>query len=413
MRIHARWLLPVSGPPVRDGTVIVDGRSITYVGPRQGAPTGSTDLDLGDAILLPGLVNAHIHLDLGALEGKLASRDFFAWMRELMGHLGALPTDALREGARRSVVEQLAMGVTTMADTAPHRFGFDALREFGARGIAYREVFGPDPAQCADSLAGLQGAVDDMRADETDLVRVGVSPHAPFSVADALYTAVAEYARAADLPIAVHIAESVAETELVRDADGPFARYLRDVRGIAVTPRGASPIAVLERTGILAQRPLCIHAVQVAPDDVARLAAARAPVAHCPCSNRWFGHGAAPIAAYRRAGITVGLGTDSIASNTQVQLAVEAAHIADPSLTAADRIALLTQGGAAALGLADRIGVLRAGWEADLAAFPIVDAQAADTDPERYLLDHALTAAARFVMVAGRDRTGGRWVTNA
>lgn len=122
---------------------------------------------------------------------------------------------------------------------------------------------------------------------------------------------------------------------------------------------------------------------------------------------------AAPIAAYRRAGITIGLGTDSIASNTQVRLAVEAAHIADPSLTPADRIALVTQGGAAALGLADRIGVLRAGWEADLAAFPIGDPQAADPDPERYLLDHAMTAAARFVMVAGRDRTGGRWVTNA
>jgi 5-methylthioadenosine/S-adenosylhomocysteine deaminase len=384
----------------------VDGATIHFVGPRAAAPAGDVDIELGDVILMPGLVNAHIHLDLAALAGQIESRDFFGWIRALVQRLSQLPSSTLQHSARRAVVEQLLMGVTTIADTAPNRYGFDAMREFGVRGIAFREVFAPDPALCDAAMTALREAVTAMRADETPLVRVGVSPHAPYSVSDALYAAVAEYARAEAVPVAVHIAESPAETALVCEARGPFAEYLTHDRNIPVAPRGSSPIAVLARTGILALRPLCIHAVQVDAIDVHHMAEARATVAHCPCSNRWFGFGAAPLAAYRDAGIAVGLGTDSAASNEQVRIDTEARAATDESLSAHDRLVLATAGGAAALGLADRVGTLTAGFDADLAAFTVVDHAACDADPAQYLLDAALRRPAAFVMVAGNERGG-------
>jgi cytosine/adenosine deaminase-related metal-dependent hydrolase len=404
-RYHARWVLPVGAPPVREGTVVVDGAHIAWVGPRHEAPPGHSDHDLGDAVLLPGLVNAHIHLDLAAFGGRIPTREFFAWIRALTALIGGAGADLRREAARWAVRDQLAHGVTTMADTAPERFGFDALREAGARGIAYREVFAPDPALTDRAMVGLREAVDAMRADADALVQVGLSPHAPYSVSDALYRAVAAYARETALPVAVHIAESPDESALVARGAGRFATWLHEARGIAVAPRAASPLALLEDTGLLALRPLCIHAVQADAADIARVARHAAPVAHCPCSNAWFGHGRAPLAGYRDAGVVVGLGTDSIASNEAVRLRREARAAADPALSAAQRLALATMGGAAALGLGHRIGRLVAGYEADLVAFALPDLTAADADPAAALLALPDDARALLVLVAGRDRT--------
>ncbi len=404
-RLHARWVLPVGAPPLRDATVVLDDTRIHWVGPRAAAPPADVEQDLGDAVLLPGLVNAHTHLDLAPFAGRALPRDFPAWIRALVGTLNDAPTVILQRGAEWAARDQLAHGVTTVADTAPNRFAFDALRRVGLRGIAYREVFGPEPAHAPLALRALHEAVTDMRRDATDLVRVGVSPHAPYSVADPLYRAVATYARAEALPVAVHIAESSAESALVRDGTGPFAAYLRDLRGIAVTARAASPIALLDALEVLSARPLCIHAVQVEADDIARLADRGASVAHCPCSNAWFGHGRSPVAAFRAHGIAVGLGTDSIASNAQVRVRREARAAADDTLTSAQRLALATHGGAEALGLGTVIGRIAPGFEADLVAFAVDDADRADADPARYVLDLPDDARPLLTLIAGRDRT--------
>jgi cytosine/adenosine deaminase-related metal-dependent hydrolase len=406
-RLHARWVLPIGAPPLRDGTVVLDDTRIHWVGARSSAPAASDDhdLDLGDAVLLPGLVNAHTHLDLAPLTGVALPRDFPAWIRALVGRTAAAPAETLRAGALWAARDQLAHGVTTVADTAPNRFAFDAMRAVGLRGIAFRETFGPDPAHAPTALRALHAAVTEMRRDDTALVRTGVSPHAPYSVSDPLYRAVAAYAASEALPVAVHIAESEAESALVESGTGAFAEYLRDTRGIAVAPRGTSPLAALATLGLLTTRPLCIHAVRLSTDDVRRVADHGASVAHCPCSNAWFGHGSAPIAALRQQGVPVGLGTDSIASNTQLRVRLEARAAADATLSFADRLALATHGGATALGLGDRIGRLDPGFEADLVAFAIHDAAEADADPARYVLELPPDARPLLTLVAGRDRT--------
>ncbi|MBX7117668.1 MAG: amidohydrolase family protein [Gemmatimonadaceae bacterium] len=418
VRWHARWVLPIAGPPIADGTVVTAGDRILWVGPRAEAPHGAPggdarDEDLGDAILTPGLVNAHTHLDLTLMRGGLEDLDFFAWIRTLTRAKRQLLTAAdFRDSALLGVAEGLAAGITTFGDTADNDAPFEALRALGARGIAFREVFGPDPAECDRSMADLAAAVEARRAHATPLVRVGVSPHAPYSVSDALFAAVAAYAAREGLPVAVHAAESAAEDDLVQRGTGPFADFLR-ARGIAVEARAAGPIALLEAAGLLRAGTLLIHCVRASGADVQRVVAAGCGVAHCPASNAKLGHGTAPLAAFLAAGARVGLGSDSMASNDAMDLLAEArlavfaqraaAGRAD-LLPAAEALALATRGGARALGLEAEVGTLEPGKQADLVAWRATATGGPVGHPAAALVFAGAGMRAHRVLVAGVER---------
>jgi 5-methylthioadenosine/S-adenosylhomocysteine deaminase len=405
-------VLPIAVPPIGDGTVVVEDDRIVWLGPRREAPAGGADDDLGDAVLMPGLVNAHTHLELTVMRGLLEGLPFFDWVRTLTRARRAVLDDAaLLDSARLGVVEGLRAGITTFADTADSSAPFDALRELGARGIAYREVFGPAPTKMAESLAGLRDKVDGMRARETALVRVGVSPHAPYSVGDALFEAVAAYASAEHLPVAVHIAEGADESALVERAEGPFADFLRS-RGIPVAPRARSPVALLERCGVLRVRPLLIHAVRADAPDIAAMARHRCGVAHCPASNTWLAHGIAPLVEMLEAGLDVGLGSDSMASNDRMDILDEGRLAAaqqrsrlrrEVAVPASQVLELATQGGARALGLGDVVGALTPGLQADIVAFGI-DAGTGSVQDIAATVVNAKSRVARRVIVAGRVR---------
>lgn len=415
VRWQARWVLPVATPPIADGTVITEGERITWVGPRAQAPRrdGARDEDLGDAILIPGLVNAHTHLDLTLFRGGLEDLAFFDWVRTLTAaKRELLGPDDLRDAALLGVAEGLAAGITTFGDTADNDAPFDALLALGARGVAYREVFGPEPRQCAESLAGLEGAVRALRARETARVRVGVSPHAPYSVSDELFRAVAQFAERESLPVAVHIAESADEEELVVRGEGRFAAFLRG-RGIQVAPRASGPVALLGAAGLLRAGTLLIHCVRASAGDVHRIADAGCGVAHCPASNAKLGHGTAPLAELVAAGARVGLGSDSMASNDAMDLLHEArlailgqrarAGRAD-LLPAKVALRLATLGGAEALRLDDAVGSLVPGKQADLAAFRLEGPGGPVADPHAALVFAASRARAHRVVVGGEER---------
>ncbi|HEY2026153.1 MAG TPA: amidohydrolase family protein, partial [Gemmatimonadaceae bacterium] len=140
-RYHARWVLPISAPPIADGTVIEEQGRITWVGRRADAPAGSgADIDLGDALLMPGLVNAHCHLELTAMRGFLDGLDFREWIVRLTRARAAVLTpEMLLDASRLGVVEGLVAGITTFGDTGDSGTGFDAMLEHGVRGICYRE----------------------------------------------------------------------------------------------------------------------------------------------------------------------------------------------------------------------------------------------------------------------------------
>jgi 5-methylthioadenosine/S-adenosylhomocysteine deaminase len=411
-RYHARWVCPIAVPPIAHGTLVEEGGRIRYVGPRSLAPAGGDDVDLGDVILLPGLVNAHCHLELTAMRGFLDGLAFRDWILRLThSRTAVLTPEMLLDAARLGVEEGLRAGITTFADTGDSGAGFDAMLERGVRGICYREVFGPDPAQCGDAITGLRAKAAAMRERETGLVRVGVSPHAPYTVSDALFRATASLAAESSYPLAVHIGESEVEHELVVHGSGMFADGLRG-RGIDAPPRGRSPIALLDALGVLDVHPLLIHCVRVDADDVFDIAAHQCGVAHCPASNAKLAHGIAPVAELLAAGIRVGLGSDSVASNDRMDL-LDEARLASLFATAREgrvdalparrALELATLGGARALRLEKEIGTLDVGKAADLAAFPLdAKRRAPLQDPLSAAVFALAGTPASFVAVAGR-----------
>jgi len=413
VRYHARWVVPVATPPVERGTVVVDDDRIAWVGPTAQAPAGGRDEDLGDSILTPGLVNAHTHLDLTVMRGFLEDLPFFDWIRALTrARNDVLSESDLRDSALLGIAEGLLAGVTTFGDTAASPGPFDAMRAMGVRGIAYREVFGPDPAECSASMEGLKANVAAMRALATPLVRVGVSPHAPYSVSDALFAAVADYAARESLPVAVHVAESAEESALVERGSGRFAEFLRS-RGIAVAPRAAAPIALLRAAGLVRAGTLLVHCVRASADDIRAVSHGGCGVAHCPASNAKLGHGIAPLAEFIAAGARVGLGSDSMASNNQMDLLGEARLAVlmqrsragrGAALSARAALRLATLGGAEALRLDADIGALAVGKQADMAAFAIDDSHGPVTEPMTALVFSPGLARAHRVVVAGIER---------
>ena len=369
LRLRAGSVYPVTAPSITDGAVLVgeDG-TIASVGPNARVPTppGARQLEFPAGAVVPGLVNAHTHLELTHLAGKNPEPAFPRWIAAIRSLKDASTLEEFDRAAEQGVRDCWAAGVTCVADTGSTGAPLRALARLGARGIYYQEVFGPDPAKCAASLAELEGALARLEPVASSRARLGVSPHAPYSVSASLYRAVSELARTERLSIALHLAESLDETDLVRNGQGPFAELLR-ARGIAVAGVARSPVEYLRLLGVLDLAPLAIHCVQVDDRDIGILRDSGAAVAHCPRSNRAHGHGVAPLAALQRAGIRVGLGTDSVVSTGDVSLWAEATAA---GLESEEALRMLTIEGARALGLDSEIGSLEVGKHADLAVFP-------------------------------------------
>jgi cytosine/adenosine deaminase-related metal-dependent hydrolase len=421
-RYLARWVVPVTTPPIENGCVVEHEGRIVFVGPRADAPQGR-DRDLGESVLLPGLINTHTHLELTAMRGFLEDLCFNDWIDKLRAsRKEALTDDMLLDSARYGIVEGLHAGITTFADTCATGFVMEAMSEAGVRGVMFQETFGSAADQCDSAMAALRSRVAELEPKQTDLVRLGISPHAPYTICDDLYRAAAQFSKESGLRMALHIAESESEREIVCNARGPFAQEWK-ARGLPLEPRARSPLNLLEKTGCLDGSPLLIHCVLLDSEDIDTVARHRCTVAHCPASNAKFGHGIAPITELVAAGVTVGLGSDSVASNNRMDILEEArlavlmqraARRSEVALTAPQALEMATIGGAKALGIDERAGSLEVGKDADLAAFSLEPAR---TSPVNDIVAAILFAVAgtqaHFVTVQGRVMIDGGRATRS
>ena len=369
LKIAARAVYTVSGPVIVDGAVLIgeDGR-IAEVGTAEkvSQPESAGTVELPDTILMPGLVNLHTHLELTALGGRIEEDDFFQWIQHVRNAKAELALEAFRESAGQGVRDGWRWGITTVADTGDSGAVVDALTDLGGRGVVYQEVFGPHPADAAEAFAALEKTVEELIVRAGDSVRIGVSPHAPYTVSRPLYRLVVEFAKSQSLPVAVHIAESHAEVDLVTQGKGQFAEAWSR-RGIPEIATARSPVAYLHELGVLREGLLAVHAVQTDLADAKLLGDHGCSVALCPQSNVRHGHGAPPIGRFREAGLAMGLGTDSVASVGSLDLFREMRHVRRlGGLSAAEVIELATLAGARALGLEGQIGSLEVGKWADM-----------------------------------------------
>ncbi|MCA1591335.1 MAG: amidohydrolase family protein [Acidobacteria bacterium] len=383
---RARWVLPISSPAIEDGGVAVVGTRISGVGRSDELVErfpGASVCDFGEAALLPGFVNCHSHLELTAMRGFLEREegDFFAWLKRLTLARNERMTAAdLYVSAAWGAVEAARAGVTCVGDASDAGASpLRALGDVGLRGIVYQEAFGPDPRVAQGQFDKLRAKVESLRAGESKLVTLGISPHSPYTISAPLLELLTEYAVRERLPMMIHAAESRFEEMLLKEGRGPFVEEYRR-RGFEWVTPGVSTIQYLNSLGVLRARPLLAHCIRVDERDIETIKDAGARVAHCPKSNAKLGHGRAPFAAFLRAKLDVGLGSDSVASNNACDLLEESRFATLLSRSAGDlledgravncddALRTATQGGARALGFELQTGALAEGLEADLVA---------------------------------------------
>ena len=399
----ARWVLPVSAPPIELGAVAVEGQRIAGVGSHAEIvarfPEWSVE-SFGEAVILPGLINTHTHLELTALRGYLENeeRDFFAWLRKLTrARLELLTPDDIRVSATWGACEAVRAGITYVDDASDSALmSMMALRDIGLGGVVYQESFGPDARLAVENFEKLKIKVEELRANETTLVRAGVSPHALYTVCAPQLEMIAKFALEEKLPLMMHAAESEAEEQLVREGCGVFAEGLAR-RSIEWKTPGLSTIQHLKRHGILATRPLLAHCIRVDNDDIDTLRIYEARVAHCPKSNAKLGHGRAPLAKFLERRVTVGLGSDSVASNNTCDILEEArfatllARAGGSDVSAARILAAATSG-------------LVEGSQADLAVVSLAGVhQLPSYDPIATLIFASSGRDVILTVVAGRE----------
>lgn len=416
--IAADYVLPISSVPVRRGAVVIDGGKILDVGTRDEIsvkfPSVKID-DFGAAAMLPGFVNCHSHLELTAMRGSLdnVEHDFRSWLLKL-NDLRASMTDVdIQTTAVAGALEGARAGVTCFGDIGRIGVaGLEALKRVGLRGIVFQETdFSPDNRTAEDDFKTLAAKFESMRASETDLVCVGLSPHSPYTVSSQLFELIAQYSILNRVPLTIHAAESASEIELLTRGTGFFTEIYEKSDLEWHSPH-CSPIQYLEKLGVLAASPLLAHCVHASEEDINRIAANGAKIAHCPKSNAKFGHGAAPLEKFFDQQIAVGLGSDSVASNNVCDMLEEArfatlmARNREDSrafMSAAEALELATLGGATALGLDEQIGSLDAGKHADITVISLdKPAQQPINDVHAALVFSSNARDVRMTMVAGK-----------
>ncbi len=425
-----------------EGDRIIDVGALSLV---RGRHPAHEVLHFDQAALLPGFVNVHTHLELSVLRGVLEDMPFWEWIRRLTRiKYEVLTREDIRISAFLGSIEAVRSGITTLADPMDIGASLEAVLNTGLRAVLYQEVFSPKPEETETAMDVLKQKISELRKQKTAFgkdedvvdrlglwetpeketrqarvrrVHLGVSPHSPYTVSVSLFQSISRFATTEGLPLCIHLAESQDESSLFEDGNGPIMDSYRQ-RGIIWNPPRCSPTQYLQRLGVIETSTLLVHCVRLRDEDFSILEQTRPAIAHCPKSNGKLRHGAMDLRRVRQIGLRIGLGTDSVASNNNMDLFEEMrAAYANPCwsvgydstpnqeqnyASAEDLLRMATLGGAEALQLESETGSVEEGKQADLI---VVDLSQPHTTPV-YSPVTALVFSARasdvlFTMVGG------------
>jgi len=379
--LRARVVLPVQRPPIEDGAVVVSkGRLLAvgqwrYVRRHHRGPVH----DLGESILLPGLINAHCHLDYTGMAGMWpVPRSFCDWIKCITTEKGLWSQAEFAQSWREGAAMLLRSGTTTVGDIeALPELLPEAWRTTPLRVISFLEMTGIRSRRAPRQI--LQEAVAKMDALPVGRCAAGLSPHAPYSTLPELMRLSARAARRRRWLLTTHVAESAAEFEMFAHGHGEMFDWLQRSERDMSDCGGTSPVRHLEATGLLAHNLLAIHVNYLAPGDAELLAKHHVTVVHCPRSHEYFRHEMFPRRALAKAGVNVCLGTDSLATVRKHPREHIELSLFDELHTFAKHhdgvrpealLRMVTLNPAFALGLRGLAGELTAGARADLITVP-------------------------------------------
>jgi cytosine/adenosine deaminase-related metal-dependent hydrolase len=401
--LSAAYVAPIDGSLQRDWAVVFEAGGIIAVGPTPAlrrAHPDAAERELGDAIILPGLINAHTHLELTSLGQLPKPGSFVDWILELRERLGPV-TDIetfVQGSVRAGVAQCLRFGVTAVGDvTLNPAISRPILAAAAMRGVSFGEVLGM-AGRAGQTEMRIAAAID--RTSDTSDFRSGIEPHAPYSLDLTGYRRCLEVARDLKLPLATHLAETPNEAEFLADHGGEFRR-LWEILGAwsnDVSRAAGGPIRVMQRIGLLDYPTLLAHVNYPDDDELDVLARGRASVVYCPRTHEYFGHRPHRFAEMLARGINVAIGTDSTASSPDLNVVedVRLVHAKHLELDVELLWSMITTRAARALGMEQRCGRLLPGMLADLCVFAVTS-----DDPLREILER--DALPREVWIGGKQ----------
>ncbi len=397
---HAAWIVPITGPPMRDAWVTIDrGRVVATSKRSPGA--GDHEIDLGDVVVMPGLVNAHTHLELSYLRDDVApASQFVTWIRHVMVARRQHPDGRSAEilaAIDRAIVEAVAAGTAVVGDISNTLVTFAPLARSPLAAVVFYELIqfaASDPRAFVDAACRrLESFVP------TETVRCSLAAHAPYSVGPLVFRAIREAVdRDPFAPCSVHLSESIEEMDFIRTGRGPWRELLEEL-GVwdpAWVPPGGTPVEFLHDSGFLQGRVLAVHGVQMTESDLNQLVACGVTLVTCPRSNGHTGAGAPPIGKFYKAGVRVAVGTDSLASSPDLNIFAELATMRAlaPHVPASHLLKSATLEGARALGFEADFGTIEPGKRARLLAITV---PAGIDDVEEYLVGGIQPAQVQWI----------------
>jgi aminodeoxyfutalosine deaminase len=377
--LRSRVVVPMAGEPIQDAAVVVTGNQIADVGRFKEVKAHHTGeiLDLGEQILLPGLINGHCHLDYTNLRGQIPpQKSFTDWIRAINTSKTALSEEDYVASIGAGLAESQKFGTTTILN-------LEAFPELLPRL--------PQPPLrvwwCAEMIdVRKQVAVPEVsmklrawfEAHPEWLGGYGLAPHAPFTASAQLLSAASEISRRDDVPITTHVAESPEEMQMFRDAQGPLYDFLKSIARPMDDCGNSTPLSFLLQSQVLDERWIVAHLNELTDGDFDLLARTqRFQIAHCPRSHSFFGHAAFELRKLLRLGFNICLGTDSLASNSTLSLFSEMRELLrkEPWISPREVLGMVTVNGAHALGQGASLGKISPGFRADLIAIPFAESK--------------------------------------
>ena len=438
MILSARWILPITSKVISNGAIVIQGNKIKDFGLASRIlnqyPNETVYKYPGSAIL-PGLINVHSHLELTILRGYLENLGFWDWIKEI-SHVKykVLTLEDIGISSLLGACEAIRSGVTTLGDVVDLGPALDAFLQSGLRGIIYQEMFSPVNSDASRVMEELKNKLkrhkkaiinfnkNKSKSIETFKSRLtlGISPHSPYTVSPTLFDLINQFSELHQMPVCIHIAESIEETNLIMYGTGPISDGLVN-RGIEWKIPGCTPVEYLDRLGLLSNKVLLVHCIQLEASDYDVLKKNNVSVAYCPKSNFKLRTGFMNLNKMLQKKIKVGLGTDSVASNNNMDLFEEMRMaVFNPSWLETDgnnknnsrkedqfgaykALKMATLGGALTLGLSDSIGSIEIGKKADLISVDLSKAHTRPTFcPVTTLVFAARGADVNMTMVDGK-----------
>jgi cytosine/adenosine deaminase-related metal-dependent hydrolase len=380
MIIRSRVVAPMAGEPIDDGAVVVEGNKVAAVGrfaEVQRDHCGGV-LDLGEQILLPGLINAHCHLDYTCLRDKIdRGLAFVDWIMAINAAKAALTEDDYIDSITAGLAEALRFGTTSLLNLEAFSELLPRLPRPALRVWWCAEMI--DVRKPVNALKVFEALLDSFRSRHDWLGGVGLAPHAPYTASRQLYSDAWEIARKEGILFTTHLAESSEEMQMFRHARGPAYDFLKSLGRPMEDCGQQTPLSFVIGNRSVSARWIVAHLNELGEGDFELLKnAPRFHVVHCPRSHTYFGHAPFALGRLRRLGFNICLGTDSLASNSSLSLFAEMRELLrkEPALSPREVLEMVTVNPAAALGQMDTLGQIGAGVYADLIALPAIGSSA-------------------------------------